>query len=189
MTNPLLLASASPRRRELLAQAGIHITCQPADVEGTVLPGETAVAAVQRLARAKAAAVADSAPDRIVLGADTLVVRDGQPLGKPRDLDDARRMLRALSGRGHDVLTGVCLLRRRPAWEQTWCCTTEVDFRELDDARIEAYLQRVHVLDKAGAYAIQESGDLIIAGIRGLYSNVVGLPIEEVVRELVNAPG
>ncbi len=180
----IVLASASPRRRELLHAAGIHFVCQPADVDELLLHGEKPAAAVQRLAKAKAAAVAGRFPHEVVLGADTLVVLDGQALGKPRDLDDARRMLGMLSGRMHQVMTGVCLLRLRTPHEQTWCCVTEVTFRELSPVDIDHYIGRVHVLDKAGAYAIQECGELIVAGISGLRSNVVGLPVEDVVRRL-----
>ena len=180
----LVLASASPRRRELLHAAGIHFVCQPADVDEALLHGENPAAAVQRLARAKAAAVAGRFPHETVLGADTLVVLDGQALGKPRDLDDARRMLGLLSGRTHQVMTGVSLLRLRPPHEETWCCVTDVTFRELSEAVIGEYLGKVHVLDKAGSYAIQECGEMVVAGIRGLRSNVVGLPVEEVAARL-----
>lgn len=183
----LILASASPRRRGLLTQAGVHFVCRPADVDETVLPGERADAAVRRLARAKAAAIADSAPESLVLGSDTLVVLDGVPLGKPRDLADARRMLRSLSGKTHCVMTGVSLLRRRPPLDDTWHTVTEVTFHDLSPETIEAYIARVHVLDKAGAYAIQEHGGMIIAGIRGSRSNVIGLPVEDVTERLAHA--
>ncbi len=176
----IVLASASPRRRELLHAAGVHFVCQPAEVDETLHHGEEPSAAVRRLAHAKAAAVAGRFPHEVVLGADTLVVLDGQALGKPRDLDDARRILGMLSGRTHKVMTGVSLLRLRSPHEETWCCVTEVTFRTLLPADMEAYIGRVHVLDKAGAYAIQECGEMIVAGIRGLRSNVVGLPVEEV---------
>ena len=180
----IVLASASPRRRELLHGAGIRFVCHPADVDEALRHEEEPAAAVQRLARAKAAAVAGAFPHEIVLGADTLVVLDGQALGKPRDLDDARRMFRMLSGRTHQVMTGVSLLRLRSPHEETWCCVTDVTFRELSAMAVEEYLDKVHVLDKAGAYAIQECGEMIVSGICGLRSNVVGLPVEEVAARL-----
>ena len=183
----IVLASASPRRRELLHGAGVRLVCHPADVDETLRHGEAPAAAVRRLAGAKAAAVAGAFPHELVLGADTLVVLDGQALGKPRDLDDARRMLRLLSGRTHQVMTGVSLLRLRPPHEEGWCCVTDVTFHELSAAVIGEYLGKVHVLDKAGAYAIQECGGMLVAGIRGLHSNVVGLPVEEVVARIKDA--
>jgi len=154
------------------------------DVDESVLPDESPTSAALRLARDKARAVSASAPDAIVLAADTLVVHGSTALGKPRDLDQARNMLAALSGREHHVLTGVCLLRTQPFHEDAWVCDTRVWFRALDDGEVEEYLRRVDVLDKAGAYAIQEHGDLIIDRIDGLHSNVVGLPIETVLERL-----
>ncbi|MFA5204509.1 MAG: nucleoside triphosphate pyrophosphatase [Lentisphaeria bacterium] len=180
----LVLASASPRRRELLAAAGVAFEVCPADVDETLLPGEAPTAGALRLARLKAAAVSPRFPDRIVLGADTLVVVDGEALGKPHDQAEARRMLGRLAGRAHEVLTGVCLRRASPPAETAWCARTVVRFRPLDEAAISAYLQRVHVLDKAGAYAIQEHGDRIVAGFDGCFSTVVGLPVEEVTERL-----
>ena len=180
----MILASASPRRRELLAAAGIACEVWPADTDEALLPGEAPAAAVVRLARLKALAVSPRFPDRVVLGADTLVVVDDEALGKPRDLAEARAMLQRLAGRPHEVLTGVCLYREIPAVEDAWYTRTVVRFHALDAAAIEEYLCRVHVLDKAGAYAIQEHGERIVAGIDGLFSNVVGLPVEEVVARL-----
>jgi len=178
------LASASPRRRELLAAAGIVCEVCPADADEALLPGEAPAVAVVRLARLKALAVSPRFPDRVVLGADTLVVVDGEALGKPRDLAEARDMLQRLAGRPHEVLTGVCLYRATPADEDAWYTRTVVRFHSLDAAAIEEYLRRVHVLDKAGAYAIQEHGERIVAGIDGPFSNVVGLPVEEVTARL-----
>jgi septum formation protein len=180
----MVLASASPRRREMLAAAGVRFTCRPAEVDERPLPGEAPVATVCRLAAAKAAAVAALFPAELVLGADTMVFCDRHALGKPADLDEARRMLALLSGRTHDVLTGVSLQRRTPPFERTWAARTAVRFRVLSAADIEAYLARVHTLDKAGAYAIQEEGERLVAGIDGLRSNVVGLPLEEVLSAL-----
>jgi septum formation protein len=123
-------------------------------------------------------------PDEVVLGADTVVVIGGVALGKPVDEAEAGDMLRRLSGHWHQVVTGVCLTRAGDGWERAWTCATDVRFRELDHAGIQRYIARVHVLDKAGAYAIQECGEMIVAETRGLVSNVIGLPVEEVVREL-----
>jgi len=168
----------------LLAAAGISFEVCPADTDEALLPGEAPAAAVVRLARLKALAVSPRFPDRVVLGADTLVVVDNETLSKPGDLDKARGMLRRLAGRAHEVLTGVCLRRERPMAEDAWHTRTVVRFRPLDAAAIEDYLRRVHVLDKAGAYAIQEHGERIVASIDGPLSNVVGLPVEEVVARL-----
>ena len=132
-------------------------------------------------AQLKARLVAASKPNQLVLGADTIVVLGETVLGKPRDLDDARRMLRELSGRRHRVITGVCLIRGTE--ERSFAVETAVQFHPLTDADIEKYLAAVNVLDKAGAYAIQE-GPPVVAGIEGSYSNVVGLPIERVSAEL-----
>ena len=178
---PLVLASASPRRRQLLADAGLAFTVAPRYVDETMGPDEPPTDMVIRLATIKAESVAPQFPDHVVLGADTIVCIDDQILGKPQDLDHAADMLRRLSGKAHQVLTGVCLSRLCPAKTHAWVATTTVTFRELTDEGITAYLARVDVLDKAGAYAIQENGDLLIDSIDGLYSNVVGLPVEDVV--------
>jgi septum formation protein len=127
--------------------------------------------------------VAARHPDALVLGADTIVVPGGEVFGKPRDLDDARRMLRSLSGRGHSVITGVCLIHRAANRERVFAVETKVQFRPLSDTDIEQYLDAVDVLDKAGAYAIQE-GPPIVAGVDGSYSNVIGLPLERLAAEL-----
>lgn len=180
----IILASASPRRRELLAAAGI-------DFEVVVSPAEEihdASIPLDRLceenATLKAAAVAIHYPDAVVIGADTLVYIDGEPLGKPRSPEEARAMLRKLSGRAHTVCTGVCLIHPGGRHEP-FHALTEVEFRELDEEAIEAYLALVDTSDKAGGYAIQEHGDRIVKEIRGSYSNVVGLPVDEVVERLL----
>lgn len=180
----LLLASASPRRRELLAAAGVHCRCLPADVDETPRAGEAPEATVLRLAAAKAATIAALHPTDLVLGADTMVFCEEHALGKPVDEADARRMLRLLSGRTHQVLTGVSLQRVSPASNDTWFSRTLVTFRQLDAGTIDEYMRRVETRDKAGAYAIQEHGDLIVVGIAGLRSNVIGLPVEEVLERL-----
>lgn len=156
----------------------------PAEVEESVLDGESPCSHVSRLAQLKASVVSRGHPDIPVLAADTVVVCDGVIHGKPADLAEARHILRGLSGAWHEVLTGVALLRRIPALERCWVCRTHVRFRELSDRDIEHYVSLVNPLDKAGAYAIQEHGDLLVAEVRGLSSNVIGLPVEEVLEVL-----
>ena len=174
----LVLASASPRRRELLARAGVPLEIRTADIPEAPQAGESPEALVLRLASAKARAVAAAMPGRLVLGADTVIAFAGRIYGKPADLPSARAMLRAFAGREHTVLTGVCLLR--DCAEHCWLARTTVRFRALDDAVIDGYFALVNPLDKAGAYGIQEHGEMIVAGIDGLLSNVIGLPVEEV---------
>ncbi len=179
----IILASASPRRQELLREAGILFEVHPAGIDEKLQPGELPAASVMRLAELKAGAVAAFYPGHLVLGADTLVVLDGRMFGKPVDLADAFCMLEEFSGRTHEVLTGVSLAHHGlpPC---TWCSKTEVTFKKLNVAEIEAYFRLVNPLDKAGSYAIQEHGDLLVEAIRGLRSNVIGLPVEEVCRKI-----
>ena len=178
----LVLASASPRRQQLLRDAGLSFTVQPAAIDESRQPGEAPDLMVQRLARAKAAAAGEQEPAPVVLGADTVVALGDEIFGKPQDRADAERMIRALSGQTHSVFTGVCL--RRAAREAVWVCRTAVTFRQLTGPQIARYLDEARPFDKAGAYAIQEHGDLLVARYDGLYSNVVGLPIEEVLARL-----
>jgi septum formation protein len=175
----IVLASASPRRRELLLAAGFAVEVRPAAVDETPLPGEPPAACVARLARAKAWAVA-AQPGEIVLGADTTVVVDDVMLAKPADDAEAAALLRRLSGRGHQVLTGVCL--RRGARQAEAVEATEVWFDPLGEADIAAYVASGEPRDKAGAYAIQGRAARFIPRIAGSYSNVVGLPIAAVWR-------
>jgi len=188
----LVLASASPRRQELLRSAGISFTVQPADVDETSLPGESARNCAERLAREKAMAVWTLRPQDQVLGADTVVVVDGVMLAKPRDAADAARMLRLLSGRTHEVITGVCLItprqlrtenrELRPASE-----FTRVSMTEISEQEIQFYVATGEPMDKAGAYAIQGIASRWIPRIEGDYSNVVGLPVALVYRMLREA--
>jgi septum formation protein len=181
----LVLASASPRREELLRNAGIKFDVQPADIPEAPQPGECAKDCAERLAREKAVAVASRRPHDRVLGADTIVVVDGQILGKPTDAADAARMLRAISGRKHQVITGLCLVvKGEPAVASE---TTEVTVNEIADNEIADYIATGEPMDKAGAYAIQGIASRWIARIEGDYSNVVGLPVALVWRMLRQA--
>ena len=184
----LVLASASPRRQELLRNAGIEFTALPADVDEVPLPGEGARDCAQRLAREKAGKVWRARQGDVVLGADTIVVVDGAILGKPVDYNDAARMLRLLAGRRHQVVTGVCLVRSNlvRSSEDTVvdCETTLVTMAELSDQEILDYVATGEPMDKAGAYAIQGIASRWIPRIEGDYSNVVGLPVARVYRML-----
>jgi len=172
----LILASASPRRAELLRQLGAAFRCLAAAIDETPAPGEPPGDYVQRMAREKAVAVAARAGrDSTVLAADTIVVLDQQILGKPRDRMDAFSILARLSGRTHAVMTALCLLGGGDVRELV--VATEVDFETLDAAVCEAYLATGEPWDKAGAYAIQGVGGALVRSIRGSYSNVVGLPL------------
>lgn len=180
---PIVLASSSPRRRELLEKAGVvfEVVISPAEEvhDASIKPERLC----EMNAALKAEAVAATRPEATVIGSDTLVFIDGEPLGKPKDLEQARAMLRKLSGRTHRVCTGVCVIY--PGNRQNlFHGTTEVTFLTIDDAGIAAYLNLVNPLDKAGAYGIQEHGDLIISGIQGSFDNVMGLPVDLVIDAL-----
>ncbi|HKQ73334.1 MAG TPA: Maf family protein [Blastocatellia bacterium] len=170
----LILASSSPRRAELLRAAGINFTVRAADIDESIRPNELPRDYVVRLSREKARAVAHE--NELTLGADTTVVINGEIAGKPTDADDAGRMLRALSGRWHEVLTGVTLARA----DQTLSAiaSTRVKFAQLSDAEINWYVSTGEPMDKAGAYAIQGYASLFVERIEGSYSNVVGLPMQ-----------
>jgi septum formation protein len=196
----LILASASPRRRELLAQAGYVFAVEAADVDESLLPGEAAADYVQRLAEEKATAVfaryadpthddktvMNGGPRWVVLGADTTVVCDGEILAKPVDAEDAKRMLRRLSGRVHEVLTGVAVVTR--AGTVSGVETTSVTFSEIPEAELDFYCATSEPMDKAGAYGIQGYAARWIPRIDGDYFNVMGLPIARVVR-MIEAAG
>ncbi len=182
----LILASQSPRRRELLERAGFQFTVRPVEIDESWREGEDPESHVLRLARGKARAVPAPETD-IVLGADTVVVVDGEILGKPVDCADAERMLRLLSGRDHYVLTGVCL--KRGALELAEVERTVVRFATLDDEEIRAYVASGEPMDKAGAYAIQGLASRFIERIEGCYFNVVGLPVARVYRMLKTLRG
>jgi len=185
-THPrLVLASASPRRRELLAAAGVGADVDPVGADESVLPDETPAAYVERVAAAKAGIAARRHPDKAVLAGDTTVVVDGLILGKPRDDDEAREMLKRLSGRRHEVLTGVALWCRGVM--RTRVETTFVWFRVLSPQDIAWYVASGEPRDRAGAYAIQGLASRFIPRINGSYTNVVGLPITAVLALLDDA--
>jgi septum formation protein len=180
----VVLASGSPRRRDLLREAGLHFTVSPATAPEIHDPALGLAGLVMANARTKALEAAAQHPRSIVIGADTLVWLDGQPLGKPAGAEDAADMLGRLSGRVHEVATGVHLLRLEPRVQVEFHEITRVRFRRLGVAHIRAYLARVDVLDKAGAYALQEHGEMLVESVEGSRSNVVGLPVERTLAAL-----
>jgi septum formation protein len=174
----LILASASPRRRDLLRNAGFDFEIRPSQIVEEIQPGELPEDFARRAAREKALQIAASSPrGGLVLGADTIVVIDGQTLGKPSDPQDAMRMLRLLSGRTHQVHTGICLVRAPDSIQALKHETTLVTFRALDEEEIRQYVESGEPSGKAGAYAIQGLASKFVTRISGCYSNVVGLPI------------
>jgi septum formation protein len=179
----VILASGSPRRRELLAAAGVVFEAMISPAEEIHDAAIPLAELCERNAELKAAAVAEKQPDAVVIGADTLVWIEGEPLGKPRDLAEARAMLHKLAGRSHTVCTGVCAIFPGGGSE-CFHELTEVRFRPLDDAAITAYFAKTDPLDKAGAYGIQDSGEMIIEGIDGAFDNVMGLPVARVLMAL-----
>ena len=185
----LVLASASPRRQELLRNAGIEFAVHPANVVEIPRDGEAPRAFAERMAREKALAVLALRPNDLVLGADTVVVVDGEILGKPRDAADATRMLRLLSGREHEVITAVCVAGPKLKTEITGSEATEVVMNALSDDDIRDYVASGEPMDKAGAYAIQGRASRWISRIEGDYFNVVGLPVARVQRILEEVRG
>lgn len=188
---PLVLASASPRRRDILEQLGVEFLVEPSGIDETALPGEKPEEHVLRLARDKAAEVrgrlqADPAQP-CVLAADTIVLIGGVVFGKPRDDADAFRMLKALSGRTHRVLTGMCVCEVGGDRSDAKLFATEVTFRELDDTTARGYIASGEARDKAGAYAIQGLGAGLVRRVDGSYTNVVGMPAAETLDMLLAA--
>ena len=169
----IILASSSPRRRELMALITPDYTVRTSDVDERAIRAETPALLAQKLAAAKCRAVAESCPEDVVIGCDTVVDVDGAVFGKPADRDDARRMIRVLAGRGHLVHTGVCI-----------AATTKVVFGALSDAEIEAYIATDDPYDKAGAYGVQNGAAKFVAGIEGCYFNVMGFPVSRVYNAL-----
>lgn len=180
----IILASGSPRRKELLEQVGIPFVVKTAEVEENIPPNISPEEAVQLLAAKKARAV--SAEEQLVLAADTVVALDGKIFGKPLDSKSAAAMLRALSGKVHQVHTGVCI--RKGQQEIVFCETSHVEFYPLTDDEIDRYVASGEPMDKAGAYGIQGKGALLVRGIQGDYYTVVGLPLARVARELKKFP-
>jgi nucleoside triphosphate pyrophosphatase len=181
-TPRVILASSSPRRRELLSLIGIAYDVVPADIDESYLPGETPPGHAERLARQKAATVANAVPDAVTIGADTIVVVDGDVLGKPRDAAHAAEMLRRLSGRSHRVITAVAAV-----WRGSTLSTIEdvgVTFRRLAEREITAYIATGEPMDKAGAYGIQGYGATIVERVDGDYFAVMGLALNRLVRLL-----
>ncbi len=181
----LILASASPRRRRFLEELGLSFTIEAARVDEQPLAHETPREFVLRAATDKAQAVAEHHPDTWILGADTVVVLDNKILGKPVDEEDAIRLLALLTGRWHEVLTGFCLCRKATEHQATHAVATTVKFVDFDEKIAAAYVQTGEPLDKAGAYGIQGKGGFLVERLNGSYSNVVGLPLAEVIEELL----
>lgn len=181
---PILLASASPRRRQLLEQVGFVVSARPADVDETPHPDEPPRALAARLARAKAVAALEVATQHepaVGVAADTVVWHETEAYGKPADRAEAAEMLRRLSGRRHIVSTAVCVFERSAGVVAEEVVDTEVEFRALSEGEIGAYVTTDEPLDKAGGYGIQGLGAVLVRGIVGSYTNVVGLPVERVV--------
>ena len=184
-TADLILASQSPRRKYLLEQAGLTFRVMPSRIDESKRPLSAPGDYVQSLAISKAEAVARLNPDSWVLGADTIVAVDARMLGKPKSAQEARIMLRRLSGKTHQVFTGFCLCRWRIARQIADTVRTEVTFKSLTDQEIDWYINTGEPFDKAGAYAIQGLGTFLVRRINGSYTNVVGLPVCEVVEILI----
>jgi septum formation protein len=180
----IILASASPRRVELLSSAGIRFEVLPSGIPEDFIPGETPEDHVLRLAREKAKDVADKVEGRFFIGADTVVVCDGEIMGKPKDFADAERMLRKLSGVSHEVITGFAVYDKEQEGAICEAVKTRVYFKPLHAEEVQAYIATGCPFDKAGAYAIQGGAAYMIRKIEGSYSNVVGLPLCEVVEAL-----
>ncbi|HQA83257.1 MAG TPA: Maf family protein [Syntrophales bacterium] len=180
MDGSFILASASPRRIELLKGFGLSFDVIPSGADESFRPGETPRDHVRRISGAKALAVAADHPDAWVLGADTIVVIDGRVLGKPKDKEDARNMLRLLSGQEHSVYTGFSIVGKAKALLRQRVVRSVVVFRRISEDELEWYVNSDEPYDKAGGYAVQEKGGLFARRIRGSYSNVIGLPVSEV---------
>jgi septum formation protein len=180
----LVLASASPRRRDLLRRDGYTFTVLAPEVEEIAPPDLTPAEVTLANARLKAQAIARLQPDAVVIGADTIVAFEGEIFGKPRDLDHAREMIRRLNGRVHEVWSGVWLIRGDTGRETGFNEVTRVRFRELADDDLHAYHARIGPLDKAGAYAAQDDRGELIDSVEGCFDNVVGLPMKSLARAL-----
>lgn len=181
----LILASKSPRRKYLLEQAGLEFSIIPSEVDEDSIPLSEPFDYVKTLAEIKAEDIAKNHPDNWVLGADTIVLIDGEILGKPRSKDDALKMLQKLNGKTHQVYTGFSLINKNRDRKISNTITTDVLFKELSDHEIEWYINTPEPFDKAGSYAIQGLGTFLVKSIKGSYTNVVGLPVCEVIEALL----
>ncbi|NOY00922.1 MAG: septum formation protein Maf [Verrucomicrobia bacterium] len=179
-SNTFILGSGSPRRKDLLGEAGYQFTIEPSTAEELHDSDLDVRELTKWNAKLKAEEVASRFPDQIVLGADTLVTIDGQALGKPNTREEALKMIRTLNGRTHQVMTGVCLMRKTPSLLIQHCEVTDVSFKSLSDDELKNYHNLIDPMDKAGAYAAQEHGGVIIEKTNGSWTNVVGLPMEAV---------
>ena len=183
--SPIILASSSPRRKELLSQAGVAFTVIVSGCDETPAPGESAREMVERLAIVKAAVVADQHPHAYVIGADTTVCIDGEVLGKPESFEEACSMLRKIQGRTHEVLGGIAIINRSQGLEKIWSHATKVTMSPMSEEVIARYVRSGEPMDKAGSYAIQGLGLQFVDSVEGSYSNVVGLNIAALMVELV----
>ncbi len=180
----IVLASSSPRRRELLGQAGVAFEVIVSGCDETPVPGETPQDMVERLALVKAATVADQQRDALVIGADTTVFIDGKALGKPESVEEANSMLATIAGRTHEVWGGIALVCRERSLSQVWSHVTQVTMAGMDPEMIARYVESGEPMDKAGAYAIQGLGLQFVESVSGSYSNVVGLNISALMQRL-----
>lgn len=181
---PFILGSTSPRRAQLLRELEYEFTVLPSDAEEVDSRQLTARELAQINAYRKARAVAKKHPEAVVLGSDTVVYLGTRPYGKPRDMKDAARMLRELAGKRHEVVSGCCLLRLDTHQCDIFSESTEVVFRTLNARQIDRYLRSINPLDKAGAYAIQDNGEMIVESVYGSLTNVIGLPVDTLCRRL-----
>jgi len=182
---PLILASESPRRRYLLEQAGLKFSVMPSHIDETKIPLSSPEIYVRILSEAKAGSVSQKYPDKWVIGADTIVLNNGEILGKPQSEDDARTMLKQLSGQLHQVLTGYAVVCKAKSRKFSETIKTDVLFKHLTDEEIQWYIQTKEPFGKAGSYAIQGIGSFLVKSICGSYTNVVGLPVCEVIEFLI----
>jgi septum formation protein len=186
MTKPsIILASSSPRRKELLSQAGVSFSIVVSGCDETPIPGESAQEMVRRLAVVKADAVAIQHPADFVIGADTTVCINGEVLGKPESFEEACSMLRKIQGRTHEVLGGIAIINRTQGLEHAWTHSTKVTMAPMSEEVIARYVHSGEPMDKAGSYAIQGLGLQFVESVEGSYSNVVGLNISALMAELV----
>jgi septum formation protein len=182
---PLILASKSPRRRYLLEQAGLKFSVMPSNIDETKIPLSSPETYVRHLSEAKADSISQQYPDKWVIGADTIVLNNGEILGKPQSEDDARTMLKQLSGQTHQVLTGYAVVCKAKNRKFSETIKTDVLFKYLTDEEIQWYIQTKEPFGKAGSYAIQGIGSFLVKSICGSYTNVVGLPVCEVIEFLI----